>query len=75
MRDQELISRSTDVLGGTPVFAGTRVPIRTFIDYLEDGQTVDDFLSDFPSVNRDQVISLLEMTKATLTEPHDASAA
>ena len=59
-----LITTSPDVLGGTPVFTGTRVPAQTFIEYLEGGQTIDDFLEGFPSVTRDQVIAFLEEAKA-----------
>lgn len=55
--------RDPEILGGTPVFRGTRVPVRTLIEYLEGGQTVDEFVDDFPSVRREQVIALLdEMT-------------
>ncbi|OGI47791.1 MAG: hypothetical protein A2151_01210 [Candidatus Muproteobacteria bacterium RBG_16_65_34] len=61
--DQSLISSSPDVLGGTPVFAGTRVPVQTLFDYLEGGETIDDFLEGFPSVTREQVISVLEQAR------------
>jgi uncharacterized protein (DUF433 family) len=50
-------------MGGTPVFAGTRVPIQTLLDYLEAGESIDDFLSGFPSVSREQVIAFLEEAK------------
>ena len=53
-------STSVDVMGGTPVFTGTRVPIQTFLDYLKAGESIDDFLDGFPSVSRAQVIALLE---------------
>lgn len=59
----EIVSRSPDVLGGTAVFAGTRVPIQTLLDYLEAGDTIDDFLEGFPSVTREQVIAFLEDAK------------
>ena len=49
---EKVIQRSPDVLGGTPVFQGTRVPVQTLIDYLEAGDTIEDFLDDFPSVSR-----------------------
>ena len=62
------ISTTPDVLGGTPVFAGTRVPIQTLFDYLEGGESIDDFLDGFPSVSRDQVVSFLEMAKDRLIE-------
>lgn len=48
-----------EVLGGTPVFAGTRVPVETLLDYLEGGESIDDFLEGFPGVTRDQVIAFL----------------
>ena len=47
-------------MGGTPVFAGTRVPVQTLLDYLEGGETIDDFLAGFPTVRREQVIAFLE---------------
>lgn len=58
-----LISSSPDVMGGTPVFAGTRVPVQTLIDYLEGGESIDDFLEGFPTVTREQVIAFLEEVK------------
>lgn len=58
-----LITSSPDVLGGTPVFTGTRVPVQTLIEYLEGGETIDDFLQGFPTVSRDQVIAFLEEAK------------
>jgi uncharacterized protein (DUF433 family) len=58
-----IVQSSPDVLGGTPVFAGTRVPIQTLIEYLEGGETIDDFLDGFPSVTREQVIDFLEQAK------------
>jgi len=51
-----VISRHPDVMGGTPVFAGTRVPVQTLLDYLEAGGSIDEFLAGFPSVTREQVI-------------------
>ena len=62
------ISRSPDVLGGTPVFSGTRVPVQTLLDYLEGGESIDDFLEGFPSVTRDQIVSFLELAKDRLIE-------
>ena len=62
------ISRSADILGGTPVFAGTRVPVQTLLDYLEGGESIDDFLEGFPSVTREQVVSFLELAKDRLIE-------
>ena len=53
------ISVASDVLGGTAVFAGTRVPVQTLLDYLEAGESIDDFLEGFPSVKREQIVHLL----------------
>ena len=58
------MTRSPDVLGGTPVFAGTRVPVQTLIDYIEGGETIDNFLEGFPTVTRAQVIAFLEDAQA-----------
>jgi len=58
-----VISCSPDVMGGTPVFAGTRVPVQTLLDYLEAGESIDDFLAGFHSVSREQIISFLEQAK------------
>ena len=55
-----IISTSPDIMGGTPVFAGTRVPFQTLLDYLKAGESIDDFLDGFPTVSREQVIALLE---------------
>jgi uncharacterized protein (DUF433 family) len=55
-------------MGGTPVFAGTRVPIQTLLDYLEAGESIDDFLDGFPSVTREQIISFLETARDRLVE-------
>ncbi len=61
-----LITTSPDRLSGTPVFAGTRVPIQTLIDYLEGGDSLDEFLVDFPSVSREHAIAVLELAKSAL---------
>lgn len=58
--EKPVISRDPNVMGGTPVFRDTRVPVQTLLDYLEGGETIDDFLNGFPSVSREQVITLLE---------------
>ena len=58
-------------MGGTPVFAGTRVPIQTLLDYLEAGESIDDFLEGFPSVKREQVIAFLEQAKDSLIAAND----
>ena len=54
------MTSTADVMGGTPVFAGTRVPVQTLIDYLKGGESIDDFLEGFPTVRREQVIAFLE---------------
>lgn len=61
-----VVHTDPEILGGTPVFVGTRVPAQALIDYLEGGHTVDDFLADFPSVSREQVIAALELAKDAL---------
>lgn len=58
--------RDPEILGGTPVFRGTRVPLRTLIEYLGGGQTVDEFVDDFPSVRREQVVAVLDEMTAPL---------
>ncbi|MBL8539503.1 MAG: DUF433 domain-containing protein [Betaproteobacteria bacterium] len=58
--DEPVISRNPYVMGGTPVFANTRVPVQTLLDYLEAGDSIDEFLAGFPSVTRVQVIQFLE---------------
>jgi uncharacterized protein (DUF433 family) len=58
-----VVSRSPDVMGGTVVFHGTRVPVQTLLDYLEAGESINDFLEGFPSVTREQVIAFLEDAK------------
>lgn len=61
-----MISCSPDVMGGTPVFAATRVPVQTLLDYLEAGETIDDFLAGFPTVSRQQVVAFLEHARDRL---------
>ena len=60
------ICRNPDILGGTPVFSGTRVPIRILIEHLEAGYCLDDFLDSYPTVSRDQAIEVLKTAKAAL---------
>ena len=55
-----VVSVSADVMGGTPVFAGTRVPVQTFVEHIACGETIDDFLEGFPSVQREQLITFLK---------------
>jgi len=64
--NQQIISRDPDVMGGAVVFCGTRVPVQTLLDYLEAGDTIDEFLAGFPSVKREQVIAFLEQAKDRL---------
>jgi uncharacterized protein (DUF433 family) len=61
-----LITASRERLGGTPVFAGTRVPVQTLIEYLEAGDPLDEFLKDFPSVTREHAVAVLELAKFAL---------
>jgi uncharacterized protein (DUF433 family) len=63
---EPLITTSPDRLSGTPVFAGTRVPVQTLIDYLEAGDPLEVFLADFPSVSRDHAVAVLELAKSAL---------
>ena len=55
-----------EILGGTPVFIGTRVPVQTLFDYLEGGETLDEFLDQFPSVKREQAVAALELARDAL---------
>ena len=63
---QPIVTSSPDILSGTPVFAGTRVPVQALIDYLEGGETIDDFLAGFPTVRREHVIAFLEEATARM---------
>ena len=60
---KRIVQRSPGILGGTPVFAGTRVPIQTLLDYLAAGDRLDDFLDQFPTVTREQAVAFLEFAK------------
>ncbi|WP_254563834.1 DUF433 domain-containing protein [Oscillatoria sp. HE19RPO] len=62
-----VIHSDPDILGGTPVFVGTRVPMKTLLDYLEAGEPLDEFLDHFPSVSREQAVTTLEVAKEILT--------
>ena len=66
--EQPVVCRNPEVMGGTPVFCGTRVPVQTLLDYLEAGDTIGEFLVGFPSVTREQVIAFLEQAKDRLVE-------
>lgn len=61
-----MISTSAEIMGGTPVFIGTRVPVQTLFDYVEAGESIDDFLEGFPTVSREKVIALLEEARKQL---------
>ncbi len=60
----EVITKDPDILGGTPVFRGTRVPFQALLDYLEGGQPLDEFLEDFPTVSREAAVLALEHAKS-----------
>ena len=62
----DIVHSDPEILGGTPVFVGTRVPVQSLFDYLEGGETLDEFLRQFPSVKRDQAISALDLARDTL---------
>ena len=61
--NQDVIIRDPEILGGTPVFRGTRVPFKNLLDYLEGGHTLDEFLDEFPTVTREAAIAALEHAK------------
>ena len=71
--EKPVVTRSPEILGGTPVFAGTRVPVKTLIDYLEAGDSLEVFLQDFPTVSREQAVAALQIAKEALQQ--DAGAA
>ena len=73
--NDEPIDRNPDILGGTPVFAHTRVPVRILMEYLEAGDRLDDFLEDFPSVSRARAIAVLEKARMILVGEQDEAAA
>ena len=65
-----VVSHHPEVFGGAPVFVGTRVPVKSFFDHLEAGDSIDDFLEGFPSVRREQVIALLEEAREHAVAAH-----
>lgn len=67
--DTNIIERRSEILGGTPVFKNTRVPVKTFFEYLEAGHSLNEFLDDFPTVSRKQAIKVLELFKDHLLQP------
>ena len=72
MELQELISIDTEILGGQPVFKGTRVPIETLFDHLEAGISLEEFLYDFPTVTKEQAVATLEIANKLLTSKNVA---
>ena len=66
MNVDSVITKDPQILGGTPVFVGTRVPFEALVDYVEGGSTLDEFLDDFPSVTREQAVAALEQSKALM---------
>jgi len=73
--DHPVVTRTTEILGGVLVFAGTRVPFQTLIDYLKSGDTLDEFLDNFPTVSRDMALIGLESAQAALTRQISESVA
>jgi uncharacterized protein (DUF433 family) len=63
-----IVHSDPEIMGGTPVFVGTRVPLQNLVDYLEGGQSIEDFLDAFPTVKREQVIAVIEAGKLTVLE-------
>lgn len=71
---KELIESDPEKMGGTPVFRGTRVPIKNLFDYLGGGDSVEVFLDDFPTVEREQVLGVLELFRETLLTKYEVAA-
>ena len=66
MKSQSVVHSDPDILGGTPVFIGTRVPVQALIDYIEGGHSLEEFLDDFPTARREIAVAALEQPKAHL---------
>ena len=66
MKPSSVVHSDPDILGGTPVFIGTRVPLQTLMDYVEGGHSLEEFLDDFPSVTQEQAIAALELAREAL---------
>jgi uncharacterized protein (DUF433 family) len=66
MDRSQIVHSNPEILGGTPVFVGTRVPVRTLLVYLEGGETLEEFLDNFPTVSREQAIAFLEESASSL---------
>ena len=73
MRKSSVVHSDPDVMGGTPVFVGTRVPVQALIDYIEAGHSLEEFLNDFPTVSRELALGALEQAKAHLLADARAS--
>jgi uncharacterized protein (DUF433 family) len=71
---KELVEVDPEKMSGTPVFTGTRVPIKHLFDYLEGGDTLEIFLDDFPTVTREQVLGVLELSRDTLLSQYEIAA-
>lgn len=71
---EPIVNKDPEILGGTPVFMGTRVPIKAIFDYLENGDSLDEFLDDFPGVSREQAIGILEIARNSVTGSDEAAA-
>ena len=69
MNLESVVHVDPEILGGTPVFVGTRVPVKSLFDHLEAGDSIDDFLEGFPGVRREQVIAVLETSRERLLQP------
>ena len=69
-----IVNKDPEILGGTPVFAGTRVPVRILFEHLEAGDSLDDFLDSFPTVTRDQATQLLDLAMKQIIESDEAAA-
>jgi uncharacterized protein (DUF433 family) len=73
VKQPSVVHSDPDILGGTPVFAGTRVPVQALIDYIEGGHSLDEFLDSFPTVSREIAVAALEQAKAHLLADARAS--
>lgn len=74
MNVKEIIEVDPEKMSGTPVFTGTRVPINHLFDYLESGDSLDEFLNDFPTVRREQALGILELMRERLLTEHETAA-
>lgn len=74
MNSEELIETNPAKMSGLPVFRGTRVPITHLFEYLEGGETLNEFLDQFPTVTREQALGVLELSRETLLSKHEAAA-